>query len=540
MMRGLANGLELSKESLPISLVRPVCLIIPPSGFLLDERVFMSLGILRVAAVLEKAGMPVEVLDLSGVANFADVIGAHASRTAASVFGLTATTPQLPAARIIVEVLRRVRPDARVILGGSHATLVRAAVKRERRFGLDGRATKAQNCLEELFDVVVSGDGENAIFLALKPDSPGQIDADDPATPLFLTNRTLEDLPFPARHLVDVDSYHYSIDGERALSIVAQLGCPFGCGFCGGRESPMLRRVRTRTSGSVVAEIEAMYKATGVRGFMFYDDELNVNPKVIELMGEIRALQERLGVEFRLRGFIKAQLFTDAQAEAMHLAGFKWILTGFESGSPRILQNINKRATREENAKCMDIARRHGIKVKGLLSIGHPGESEQTVAETLNWVLEVAPDDIDITIITTYPGTPYYDRAVPDLSRPGVWVYTCEKTGDRLFSHDVDYARVMNYYKGDPDGGYVSFVHTDYLSADQLVSLRNATERAVRGALKIPFHVADPSKRYEHSMGQGGHLTGRLLRRSLTGIVASDANLDSDILVDGSELASRS
>ena len=56
----------------------PVCLVIAPSGFLLDERVFMSLGILRVAAVLEQHGIAVELLDLSGIENYEDVVRVHA------------------------------------------------------------------------------------------------------------------------------------------------------------------------------------------------------------------------------------------------------------------------------------------------------------------------------------------------------------------------------------------------------------------------------------------------------------------------------
>ncbi|HVE12579.1 MAG TPA: radical SAM protein, partial [Elusimicrobiota bacterium] len=244
------------------------------------------------------------------------------------------------------------------------------------------------------------------------------------------------------------------------------------------------------------------------------DDELNVNPKMVELMRAIRALQDRLGVEFRLRGFIKSQLFTDEQAEAMRAAGFRWILTGFESGSPRILENINKKATREENTRCVEIARRHGLKVKALMSIGHPGESAQTIAETRDWLLEAKPEDFDVTIITTYPGTPYYDRAEPMPGRPGVWVYTFEKTGDRLYSQEVDYTEVADYYKGDPNGGYHSFVWTDHVSAEELVSLRDATERDVRRALNIPFNPGRAAQRYEHSMGQSGTLPSSILRLS--------------------------
>src|SRR3990167_3934033 len=104
-----------------------------------------------------------------------------------------------------------------------------------------------------------------------------------------------------------MSSYRYQIEGRDAVSLIAQLGCPFGCGFCGGRNSATLRQIRTRTSQSIVKEIEELHHTYGYTGFMFYDDELNVSKSMVELMKAITALQRRLGVEFRLRGFIKSE-----------------------------------------------------------------------------------------------------------------------------------------------------------------------------------------------------------------------------------------
>ncbi len=492
-----------------------ICLIVPPSIFLLDERVFMTLGILKVAAMLEQFGIAVEMLDLSGVANYEEAIRSYASMSVAKIFGLTATTPQMLAVGRIQEVLRATRPDARLILGGPHVTLVNAAAKKEHARRDPGRATRALTQLSGLFDVLVAGDGEVAIFRALEDDAPRLIDADDPKSELFLDSAQLTELPFPARHLVDVGSYHYSVDGVRALSLIAQLGCPFGCGFCGGRESPSLRRVRMRTTQSVVQEIVHLHQVYGVNGFMLYDDELNVNPKMIELMAAIAAAQRERHTDFRLRGFIKSELFTDAQADAMYQAGFRWILVGFESGSPRILTNINKKASVADNTRCIEIARRHGLKVKALMSMGHPGESEETALQTHQWMVDVAPDDFDVTIITTYPGTPYYDEAVPHPSTPGHWTYTYAKTGDRLHMSEVDYLKVADYYKGDPDGGYRAFVWTDALSSDDLVRLRDFVERDGRARLGIPFNSSAPALRFEHSMGQfNAQLPLNMLRKS--------------------------
>lgn len=500
---------------MPTSKAGPICLVIPPSPFLLDERVFMALGILKVAAVLEQQGYTVEVVDLSGIDNDELAMGDHARSSQAKIFGISATTPQMPATVKIYNAIRAAQPKSKIILGGPHVTLVHTAFRRERTLGTSGRATQTFAQLTDMFDVLVAGDGEDAVLIAISEGSPQVIDADDPKSSLFQANETLNRMPFPARHLVDVESYHYTIEGVRALSLIAQLGCPFACGFCGGRESPSLRRVRIRSTESIIREMTEIYTNYGVTGFMFYDDELNVSPKMIELMNAIERLQHDLKTNFRFRGFIKAQLFTDDQAKAMHRAGFRWILTGFESGSPRILENINKKSTREENCRCIEIAKRHGLKVKALMSIGHPGETKETVMQTHDWLLETRPDDFDVTIITTYPGTPYYDHAVPHPTEPDTWIYTYPATGDRLYCYAVDYNEVADYYKGDPEGGYRSYVYTDYLTANELVSLRDFLERDIRNRLNIPFNPSAAAIRYEHSTGQSGTgLPSYILRRS--------------------------
>ena len=93
-------------------MITRVCLIIPPSVFLMDERVFMTLGILKVAAVLEQAGVTVEMLDLSGVENYEEVVREHVRTSAATCYGLTATTPQMPAATKISRAIRALQSGA--------------------------------------------------------------------------------------------------------------------------------------------------------------------------------------------------------------------------------------------------------------------------------------------------------------------------------------------------------------------------------------------------------------------------------------------
>ncbi len=472
-----------------------VSLVIPPSGFLLDDKVFMSLGVLKVAAVLEQAAVPVEVLDLSGVSDPVAAVREHVSTRPSDCYGFTATTPQLPFAVAMAEVARAA--GAKTVLGGPHVTLVNAAAKGEARRGVTSRATTALARLRETADVLVAGDGERTIGPALEAQAGTLIDADDPKSPYFLDQDALDASPLPARHLIDVDSYHFQIDGRRALSVIAQLGCPFNCGFCGGRLSPTFRHIRTRSSEHVCAELEHLYRAYGVTAFMFLDDEVNVSTQTIPMLDAIAALQDRLGVRFALRGHVKSQLLTDAQANALVRAGFTSIMVGFESGDPRILANIEKRATREENSRCMAIARRHGLQVKALMSVGHPGETAQTIGATREWLLEERPDDFGLSVITTYPGTPYYDQAME--TDPGVWTYTA-RNGDRLHAVDVDFRREQAYFKGTP-GSYRSFVHTDALTAEAIVRMRDEVENSVRAELQLPHPMLWASQ-IEQSMGQ--------------------------------------
>ena len=486
---------------------RRAMLVIPPSPFLLDERVFVSLGVLRVASALETYGVQVGVLDLSGVGNFLEVIQTSLALAddRPEWIGITCTTPQLPSAVKIAGAIRQVAPELRVVLGGPHVTLTYSALKIERtKLGVtDGRAAKAAAVLERLFDVMVSGDGELAATRLFDADCPRVIDADDNKGPLFLSNAQYEALPMPARHLVDLSSYNYTIEGFPATSLIAQLGCPFHCGFCGGRNSKSLRVVRTRSVQSIVSEIRWLHEHYGYTGFMFYDDELNVNKSLVTLMNAIHALQVELGVEFRLRGFVKSELFTEEQAEAMVRAGFRWILCGYEAANQRILENIDKRATIEDNTRSVQIAKKYGLRVKALMSVGHPGESEQSILDIRDWLIAMQVDDFDCTVITTYPGTPYYDLAERNPKYDNVWTYTHKKTGDQLHAYELDYTQTPDYYKGDPNGGYKSYVFTDHLSAGQIVALRDRLEKDVREQLAIPFYHAKPAIRYEHSMGQG-------------------------------------
>lgn len=478
-----------------------ISIIIPPSSFLLDERVFVNLGALLVAGSLEHKGFPVSLLDLSGSVAMLNEITEHlAAHPATLFFGFSATTAQMPETLLLANQIRKLRPESRLILGGAHATLIHAAWKKQPT----GRAQQGMQSLMDVFNVIVAGDGELAIHEAMEHSGESFchiIDADNRKSAYFLPAAQLEALPLPARHLIDLKSYRYTIDGENATSLVGQRGCPFACRFCGGRHTAMLRGMRSRTVNSILHEVEHLFKTYGYKGFMFYDDELNVNPHFEALLRGLTQLQDRLGADFRIRGFVKSELFTSEQARLMYEAGFRWLLPGFESGSPRMLKNMGKTATVTDNSRCVELAKQHGLKVKALMCLGRPGESPESIQESVDWLLRIQPDELDMTVVTIYPGTAYHDNSTPLQNTPDVWVYTAPETGDKLYSKTIDYTKDAYFFKGKSRDEYKAFVYTDYFTTEQLVSARDEAEQQVRAKLGIISPIDAVTKHIEHSMG---------------------------------------
>lgn len=448
----------------------------PPSEFLTDQRVFMSLGILRVATQLEK-NYNVKFLDLSNSSDYKGDLDKFITNNNLDFFCITATSPQI---KIVYDLCKYVKEkhNIKIILGGPHITLINSSM-------LKGTPDIKKICSDHIdkvltvVDTIVIGDGEYAIFDAITKDE--KIINSEDSDRLFIS-KNYDDVAIPNRDYLDVDSYHYFIDGKNSTNLISQMGCPFKCEFCSGRSSKTFRRIRKRSIPNIIKEIDMLYNKYGYTGFMFYDDELNLNTAHFNrLLEELIKYQKENNVSFNLRGFTRSDLLNDEQAELMYEAGFRWLLVGFESGSDKILKNMNKGCTVEDNTKCFKIARKAGLKVKALMSIGHPGESLESIEETIKWLEKVKPDETDVTIVSIYPGSNYFDKST--FIEKGLLKYVNE-SGDVLYIKNIDFLEESNFYKSKSDE-YVSYVYTEYLSYDEIVEQRLRIENSIKKIKRI-------------------------------------------------------
>lgn len=443
--------------------MKNVGFINPPSEFLINQRVFVTLGILRVATYLSKLNIcKVSFLDLSNETNYYGLISDFIEENNLNIVCFTATTPQISIVHQFCEFISS-NFCVKIILGGPHITLMYSSFEKGTK-SIRKICHDHINKLLKCIDTVVIGDGEYAIVDAINDDK--EIINSEQNPRLFLKHN-YDEVAIPDRQFLDLGSYAYYINGMRATNIISQTGCPYQCEFCSGRSSKTFNVVRKRSIDNIIKEINILYTQYGYKGFMFYDDELNINKEYFEeLLKGLIYYQKRNGISFNLRGFTRSNLLTEQQAKLMYKAGFKWLLVGFESGSDRMLLNMNKGCTVKNNSKCFDIARNNGLKVKALMSIGHPGESLDTIQETIHWLQDVRPNEVDVTIISVYPGSGYFNKSI--MLDNNLLKYIDIKTNDSLYIKNVDFLRESNFYKSKTKE-CVSYVFTDYLSDKELV-----------------------------------------------------------------------
>ena len=180
------------------------------------------------------------------------------------------------------------------------------------------------------------------------------------------------------------------------------------CSYC---STPIIEgsNIRSHDTGRVVENI-ARYTETGVNQFFFVDNTFNIPVSYAERFCDTLIAA---GLEIKWRCIVYPWKIDDNLAEKMARAGCEEVSFGFESGSARILEQLNKKYTPEAVREISFTLKSHGIRQMGFLLLGGPGETRETVLETLDFADGLPLDALKITTgIRIYPGTPLAAKAV--------------------------------------------------------------------------------------------------------------------------------
>ena len=432
-----------------------VALVIPPT---LDMGKMwcpnLPIGLAYLAAVIEKAGYELALIDCQALEIDHKMLGAKFASFKPDVVGVTSVTPFIHSTLLAARVAKENCPNTPVVLGGPHATFMDSQILSE----------------HPEVDIVVRGEGE-VTFLDLLLNLFGSGNLDDVSGISFRKNgqvvrtpnrpfiQNLDELPYPAYHYFALNKYQFF--GRRILPILTSRGCPFQCSYC--VSSRMVGAAfRARDPNKVVDELEWLKNEQKAGTFSFYDDAFTYDQKrAIAICEEIK--KRRIDIPWDCQ--TRVDKISKEVLVKMKDAGCQLVSFGAESGCQKILDAVNKRTTIEQNEKAVKLAKEVGLSVAMSVVIGYPGETAETLQQTFSFIKRAKPDYVYLCLATPYPGTALrstleelgwsissdwsrYDMQVPVFDNPLLPVNLVNARRD-FYNHFYSWSYILRQFRKD-------------------------------------------------------------------------------------------
>ena len=388
------------------------------------------LGLAYLGGAIIEAGHDCKVLDMeSQQLNPADLVEEIREYTP-DLIGITATSPVYKNAEYLAGVIKEHFPDVPLGVGGVHSTIV------------------GRQLLEECphFDFQVVGEGEKTIaevLAAMQQDRPfegiygtifrknGTI-VENPRRPLA---DNLDELPRPARHLLNQELYRHYLPGKGLIqyaSLFTSRGCPFQCVFC-SQHTMYGRTVRFHSVERVISELTEVINGLGVQHVIIMDETMTLNKRrTLELCQAIKDA----GLKFTWEGWTHASKIDEKLLRAMKDAGLIRLSFGIESGDPEILKKIKKGVTLEQIRTAYKLAHKVGIETRGSAILGHPYETRETAWRTIKFLRNLKEcKQMFLNVACPYPGTEMYECAV--TGRGGMRLLTTDYSEYKRYGNPV-------------------------------------------------------------------------------------------------------
>ncbi|MCZ2807751.1 MAG: radical SAM protein [Candidatus Bathyarchaeota archaeon] len=379
------------RNCVKIALVSPP----PPLGAHVDYQNPL-IGLAAMAAVLEKNGDQVAVVDCPRLDMTHEDLKREIARLEPDMVGITCVTTTFSSALQAARVIKEAYSRALIALGGPHATFMDSQILSE----------------NPEVDIVVRGEGEQTVLeLASHVSDSCLKELHEVAGITFRKNgqivqtqnrpfiQNLDQLPFPAFKYFPLRKYR--LFGKLNLPIITSRGCSFQCAFC---LVPQIagNKFRARNPKNVVDELEWLRDAYGAAVFTFQDETFTYDKKrALEICEEIK--KRNIGVPWDCQ--TRVDQISKKLLVKMKNANCQLVSYGVESGNQKILDAMKKGTTVEQNERAIRWTKEAGLSVAMSAIIGYPGETIDTLEQTLDFIRRTEPDDVYLCLATPYPGT---------------------------------------------------------------------------------------------------------------------------------------
>ncbi len=263
---------------------------------------------------------------------------------------------------------------------------------------------------------------------------------------------SMDDLPFVTpiykRDLM-MENYFIGYLKHPYISLYTGRGCKSRCTFCLWPQTVGGHRYRTRSVGHVIEEIAWAQKAFPQTKEFFFDDDTFTDdlPRAEAIAKELG----KLGVTWSCNA--KANVPRET-LKKLKDGGLRLLLVGYESGNQQILHNIKKGMRIEVAEKFTRDCHELGIAIHGTFILGLPGETRETIQETVNWAAKINPHTIQVSLAAPYPGTFLYNQAVQNGWLDAEHAELVDESGIQIaplhyphLSHEEIFDSVETFYK---------------------------------------------------------------------------------------------
>src|SRR3989338_5232142 len=329
------------------------------------------------------------------------------------VVGFQIWTKDIHNVREISNIIKSLRPDTKIIVGGIHPTVSPEGTMR---------------FFDKSIDFAYQGEGEIGfkLFLDAIESDEGPVAMKKVAGVVWKEgydikvnnnklNENLDSLGFPAWDMMPPSTYPKAPHGAfyrnfPITPIIITRGCPFPCTFCGAAVVSG-KKIRSRTVEHAIEELKLLKTTFGVKEFQIEDDNFTLNNKYVETFCE-RLLELGLNLTWSFPNGIRLDTVDKNLLDLMKRAGCYAINFGIESGSPRILKMIQKQITMDEIARQLRMVSDVGLDIGAFFIIGFPTETEGEIMETMRFARELPLDRIGVSYFQPFPGTALFRELV--------------------------------------------------------------------------------------------------------------------------------